>query len=142
MNRPAYGLISALMAVSLALLCGLAISREAAQNIIQSRLRNQGTKVFYLAESGLEHSKSIINSDNSWFTETDAVNDSKNRLLASSAGEIHLFGHGGYKIIRENGKNRIYSIGFVGTDLLKSPAFSFQRMDFELPYKTTKWEEF
>ena len=142
MNRTAYCLISVLLAVSLALLCAVSVSKEALQSVVLLRLKTLEIKTFYLSQSGLEHGKSLVANDSSWFTEATSVTDNKNRLLASSSGEIYLFGQGGYKIIREKGKNCLYSIGFIGTDILKSSAFSFQRIDFELPFKTIKWEEF
>ncbi|MFA5105048.1 MAG: hypothetical protein WC527_07740 [Candidatus Margulisiibacteriota bacterium] len=142
MNRTAYSLISVFLAVSFALLCAVSVSRQSLQSIVLVRMKTQELKTFYLAESGLEHGKNLIVSNNSWFTENAPVTDSKNRLLTASSGEIYLFGQGGYKIIREKGKNCLYSIGFIGTDIIKSPAFSFQRIDFELPFKTVKWEEF
>jgi hypothetical protein len=142
MKRGAYCLASVLLAISFALLCGLAISREAVQNTVLLRLRRLETRVFYLSESGLEHGKSHVAGDNLWFTETAPVTDNKNRLLTVSAGAIYLFGHGGYKVIREKNKNRIYSIGFIGNDILKSRGHSFQRIDIEFPLKTTKWAEF
>ncbi len=142
MNKTAYCLISVLMAVSFALLCAVSISREALQSTVLLRLKAFELKTFYLAQSGLEHGKNLINKDSSWFTEENPVTEDKNRLLTSSSGDIYLFGNGGYKIVRENGKNHLYSIGFIGTDILRSQAFSFQRIEFEMPFKTTKWEEF
>lgn len=142
MNKRAYCLMSVLMAVSFALLCGLAISGEALRNVLILRLKALEVRAFYLSQSGLEHGKTIAAKDNSWFTDSAPVDENKNRLLTVSCGNIYTFGHGGYKIIRENGKKRMYSVGFIGTDILKSPSYSFQKIDFELPFKTLKWEEF
>ena len=142
MNKPAYCLISVIMAVSFAFSCAMAVSRETMQSVVLMRLKAFEIKAFYLAEAGIEHGKSLVANDSSWFTELTPVTDDKNRLLTSSSGDIYLFGNGGYKIIRENGKNRLYSIGFIGTDILRSHAFSFQRIEFEMPFKTTKWEGF
>jgi len=142
MKRTAYCLASVIMAISFSLLCGLAVSREAIQNIALLRSRSMEVRMFYLAESGLEHGKMLAAGDNAWHTDTSPATDNKSRLLTSSLGETYLFGHGGYKIIREKNKNRIYSVGFIGNDILKSPGYSFQRIDIEFPIKTIKWEEF
>mgnify|MGYP000898290811 CR=1 FL=1 len=142
MNRTGNILIPVIMLAALALSCAAAMSNETLHKMVLLRLKDLETKVFYLSESGLEHGKVLIAKDNSWFTEENTVTDDKSRLLTVSSGAIYLFGEGGYKIIRQRSQNRLYSVGFIGSDILKSAAFSFQRIDFEMPLRTKKWEEF
>ncbi|MCX5749616.1 MAG: hypothetical protein NTZ10_05180 [Candidatus Saganbacteria bacterium] len=110
-----------------------------ANNIKSDFLR--GTKVFYLSEAGIETAKSRIASSEGWATDEPHAENDKKWLLASSKGEISLFGEGGFKIVKEKNKNVIYSVGFIGSDILKSRYYSFQRLDYELPFKQKHWEE-
>ncbi len=142
MARNAYILLSVLMAVSFALAGAVASCRESANNIRLLREKSTEIKVFYLAGSGLEHAKNMIANDPAWSTDMIPATDDKTRLLGVLTGEIFLFGDGGYKMVREAGKTRVYSIGFIGGNIMKSRGYSFQRIDIELPLKTLKWEEF
>lgn len=108
-------------------------------NITQSKLKE--TKSFYFAESGIELAKSKIFLDNNWYTEDKAVLENKTYLILSTTGQIIMFESGGCKIIREKNKNVLYSIGFLGNDITKSKAYSFQKITFAIPIKTLKWEE-
>ena len=105
------------------------------------RLKLEQIQAFYLSESGVEHGKSKIASSSDWFTDENPVSLNKAYLLFACTGERYVFGSGGYKIIRPKNKNELYSIGFLGDDITKSRAFSFQRIEFELPYRQNKWQE-
>lgn len=100
-----------------------------------------GYKAFYLAEAGIEAAKSQIVSNEAWVTDEPHAENDKKWLLCSAKGETSLFGEGGFKIVKERMKNLVYSVGYIGPDILKSRYYSFQKMEFELPFKQKKWEE-
>lgn len=75
----------------------------------------QKEKAFYLAEAGLEDGKSIIASNPSWFTDNPhTTSDDPGWLIDGAKGAVKQFGTGSYKIVRESGKNIIYSVGYSG----------------------------
>jgi Tfp pilus assembly protein PilX len=67
---------------------------------------------FYLAEAGIEEAKSILASNPYWFTDAPhtPANDA-NWLMNSAAGSTKQMNGGTYKIVKESGKNTIYSVG-------------------------------
>ena len=100
-------------------------------------------KVFYLGLSGIEYSKSRLNSDNNWNTDVIKIPENdKKRLLSSAAGETVFFGEGGFKMIREKGSNTVYSIGFTGKTLASAKCYSFQKLVFSIPFKKVSWGVF
>jgi len=100
-------IISALLAAS-AILARIVFSER---NMIN--LYVQKEKAFYIAEDGLEDGRSIIASNSIWFTDNPhSPNDDLNWLINSANGSLKTFGGGSYKIVREGGKNVLYSIGF------------------------------
>ncbi|MEK7377047.1 MAG: hypothetical protein AABZ57_07820, partial [Candidatus Margulisiibacteriota bacterium] len=77
-----------------------------------------------------------------WFTDIPHAEFDKKWLIMDSAGQIYHFGKGGFKIIKEQGKNRVYSVGFIGTSIDKSKYYCFLRMDYSVPFKKSRWERF
>lgn len=144
LSRPRKGssLLIVLAIMSVLLIMALSVSRTAISDARLSRLKLDQTKVFYLAEGGIEHGKSKIAADPYWFTDDMAISKDKTLLLSVCAGNKYSLGDGGYKIVRAKNKNELYSIGFLGTDIAKSRAFAFQKIEFELPIKQKKWEMF
>jgi hypothetical protein len=73
----------------------------------------QKEKAFYLAEAGLEEGKAIIAVNPNWFTDNPhSPVDDADWLIDIAKGSIKQFGGGSYKIIRESGKNTVYSVGY------------------------------
>ena len=100
------------------------------------------TKVFYLSEAGIETAKARLSCDEAWSTDSLHSAYDKQWLICSAKGETSLFGDGGFKIVKEKNKLVAYSVGFIGPDIMKSRYYSFQKIEYELPLKQTKWEEF
>ena len=98
-------------------------------------------KAFYFAASGIEIAKVRLSSDPDWSTDS-ALTADKSYLLTVASGETCLIGDGGCRILRSKGTGDVYSIGFIGTDINSSGAYSFQKMTFSAPFKKTHWEEF
>ena len=144
LSRPRKGsaLLTVLAIMSVLLIMILSVSKAALSDARLSRIKLDQAKVFYLSESGIEHGKSKIAADPGWFTDDMSVGKDKTLLLSVCAGNKYILGDGGYKIVRAKGKNELYSIGFLGTDITKSRAFAFQRIEFELPIRQKRWEMF
>lgn len=142
MNKKGMLSIITLLSVSVLLSVGVFIASVCRNGMSYNNSKRVQLAVFYLAEGGLESAKSKLNDDPLWSTDAPHADYDKRWLLASAKGEVVLYGGGGYKMVKENGKPAVYSIGFLGPEILKSPAFSFQRIDIEFPIRQVKWEVF
>jgi hypothetical protein len=99
-------LLSALLGAAI-LLASSALSERA-----MSDLFLQKEKAFYIAEAGIESAKVTISAQPNWFTDNPRSPDHDvNWIINAAKGEIRTFGSGQYKIVREGGKNIIYSVG-------------------------------
>ncbi|MFA5097515.1 MAG: hypothetical protein WC490_02680 [Candidatus Margulisiibacteriota bacterium] len=135
-------LLLCLFAVSVCMMCLAAGARLRLLQIGMNMERLNGTRCFYLAESGLEISKVKLAHDPGWFTDPSHAEYDKKWLVAGSKGQTFRFGRGGFKVIKEQGKNRVYSVGFIGNSIDESKYFCFLRMDYSVPFKKTGWERF
>lgn len=96
----------------------------------------QKEKAFYLAEAGIEDGKAMISANLNWFTDNPhSPADDSAWLLNTAKGAVIQFGGGSYKIVRESGKNIIYSVGYSGSGR------SVLRVKFNiLPFKTFEFK--
>jgi hypothetical protein len=135
-------LLTVVFSISILMLVVLSMTKLylCLSNVYREKL-NQ-VKIFYLSEAGLEAAKSTIATDPLWYTDYPHGENDKRWLIYTAAGKIFYFGEGGFKIIREQGKNIIYSVGFLGKDILKSSCYSIQKISYELPMKQKSWETF
>jgi hypothetical protein len=105
-------LIIALLIISALLAAGAIFLKTVFSDVSMVSLYVQKEKAFYLAEAGLEDGKSIIASNPGWFTDNPhAPADDPGWLIDGAKGAVKQFGGGSYKIVRESGKNIIYSVG-------------------------------
>ena len=101
-----------MLLISALLVAGMIFMRIVISERSMTGLFIQKEKAFYLAEAGLEEGKSIIASNPNWFTDNPhSPNDDASWLMDVSKGSIKQFGGGSYKMVRESGKNIIYSVG-------------------------------
>ncbi len=101
------------------------------------------TKAFYAAEAGIEWGKTKLNSNPSWFTDVphNSSND-KTWLLKDASGFIFSIRDVSCKVVKEEGKNFLYSIGYLGDNIEKSSAISIIGIEFSNPpFKQLSWEE-
>lgn len=97
----------------------------------------QRTRAFYLAEAGLEKGKVSLAHNPNWFTDLPCYPDATTTWLISQAvGEKTLLGEGSFKVIREKGKNILYSIGQKGKGVAVL-ALKFSNP----PFKSLEWKE-
>jgi hypothetical protein len=71
-------------------------------------------KALWLAEGGLEKGKVEWIHNPSWYSDLPHYpEDDPDWLICSSVGQKDYLGDGAFKVVREKGKNIIYSIGCV-----------------------------
>lgn len=98
-------------------------------------------KAFYAAEAGIEWAKSKMSSNPDWFTDLPhSPPDDTAWLLKSAVGFEISLGDARFKMVREDGKNRLYSIGYTGTNIERSRAVSIVKVEFTiLPFEQVSW---
>jgi len=137
-----FSLIAVILCISILMIIASSIAKICILSTISARERLNRDKVFYLSESGIETAKTLINQNPSWVTDIPHTDYDKQWLLSYATGQIYYFGDGGFKIIKEQNKQSVYSIGFLGSDISKSRSYSFQRISYTVPFVQTKWEVF
>lgn len=106
-------LVIVLVLISAMLFAGMIFLRSVLSEATMASLFIAKEKAFYIAEAGLENGKSIIAGNSNWFTDNPhSPNDDAGWLIGVANGSIKQFGGGSYKIVRESGKNIIYSVGY------------------------------
>jgi len=94
-------------------------------------------QAFHLAEAGLEKGKVELVHNPNWYTDLPHhPKDDAEWLAAKAVGQETPLGEGFFKIVREKGRQRLYSVGVRGrgTVILK--------LDFSTPpFKTLAWKE-
>jgi len=105
------------------------------------RLELDRKTAFYLAEAGIEKAKVILVSNPDWFTDlAHEPSDDMRWLIKEAEGEKEDLGEGCFKMVRESGKNMIYSIGYHRKNA-KNPAVSIIMIKFESdPFRQTSWQ--
>ena len=119
-GRKGNALLSVLLCMSFLLIMGTGLARIFILFIKMPHEKLKAVKVFYLAEAGIEMSKSRIAANDFYFTDLPHAEYDKQWLLAAASGETFLLGEGGFKIVKEQNKFFVYSIGFLGNDIRKS----------------------
>jgi hypothetical protein len=94
-------------------------------------------QAFHLAEAGLEKGKVELTHNPSWYTDLPYyIEDSTEWLRSYAVGEETNLGEGVFKLVREKGKNRLYSIGSKGKGIV------ILKLIFSTPpFKSLEWEE-
>jgi hypothetical protein len=92
---------------------------------------------FWLAEAGLEKGKAALAGNINWYTDLPHTpEDNAGWLLNNAVGETGPLGRGTYKVVREENRNRLYSIGRKGKGAV------ILKLSFSAPpLKFTTWEE-
>jgi len=123
-------MISALMAAG-AIFVKIVFSERSMVNLYV-----QKEKAYYLAEAGIEDGKATIAANLNWFTDNPhSPADDSAWVMNSAKGAVSQFGSGRYKIVRESGKNVIYSVGYSGSGI------SVLRVKFNiLPFKAYEFK--
>lgn len=98
-------------------------------------------KAFWAAEGGVEWGKAKLAENPAWFTDlAHSPNDDTIWLIKDASGcrvtiaDVHA------KIIREEGKNTVYSVGYVGNDVSGARAMSIVKIQFQVnPFEQISW---
>ena len=90
-------------------------------------------RAFWAAEAGLEKGKSALNLNPGWYTDLPHLpEDDKEWLSGGAVGQDE----GWFKLVREQGKNTLYSVSCDG----KAKVFLKMKYAFP-PFKQISWEE-
>lgn len=94
-------------------------------------------QAFWLAEAGLAKASAEIAHNPNWYTDTPYYpEDNVGWLVNYAVGQINPMGDGSFKIIREMGKDRLYSIGQKGSGVV------VLKLKFSPPpFKALEWQE-
>lgn len=97
----------------------------------------QREQAFYLAEAGLEKGKVELVHNPNWHTDPPYyLPDNIPWLVNYAVGQETSLGEGSFKIIREQGKDRLYSVGLKGKGVV------VLRLIFSNPpFKSLEWKE-
>jgi hypothetical protein len=97
----------------------------------------QREQAFYLAEAGLEKGKVELAHNPNWHTDLPYyLPDNVPWLINYAVGQETSLGEGSFKIIREQGKDRLYSVGLKGKGMV------ILRLNFSNPpFKSLEWNE-
>lgn len=100
----------------------------------QALVREQA---FYLAEAGLEKGKVELEHNPNWYTDLPYyLADNSQWLIGYATGQKSNLGEGSYKVVREKGKNHLYSVGYKGKGIV------ILKLQFDsLPFKSIEWSE-
>ena len=92
---------------------------------------------FYLAEAGLEKGKVELVHNPNWYTDLPYyLEDNLAWLVNYAVGQETQLGQETFKIVREKGKDRLYSIGFKGKGVV------VLKLKFSNPpFKSLEWKE-
>jgi len=126
-----------LLVISALMVAGAIFVRMVISERNMAELFIQKEKTFYLAEAGIEDGKATLASNPNWFTDNPhSPADDIDWLIDSAKGSIKQFGGGRYKIVRESGKNIIYSVGYFrngrAIERVKYNVSPFQTYEFRL----------
>ncbi|MDD5383086.1 MAG: hypothetical protein PHH60_05475 [Candidatus Margulisbacteria bacterium] len=94
-------------------------------------------QAFWLAEAGLEQGKTELAHNPNWYTDLPHYPEDNVPWLANCAvGQTAPLGDGSFKVVRENGKNWLYSIGCKGKGLV------VLKLTFSNPpWQNIEWKE-
>lgn len=139
MNRPRHG--SALLLVIFILATFLflgAINAKIVYNYYASaNAVLQREQAFHLAEAGMEKGKVELVHNPSWYTDLPYyLEDNVEWLTTYAVGQETNLGDGSFKVVREKGKNRLYSIGSKGRGIV------ILKLEFSNPpFESLEWKE-
>jgi len=124
-------IISALLLSLAGLFAKMVYNSMAGGNSVYGR-----AQAFYLAEAGIEKGKAELTSNSNWYTDlSHSPEDDADWLINTATGQTNNLGEGTFKIIREQGKMLLYSVGKRGKGIC------IQKITFDLfPLKEKQWE--
>jgi hypothetical protein len=143
MKQKGFSLLPVIFLVSLALIAAaFAVKLVLAQSAVAGGGLSH-IRVFYAAEAGAEWAKAKIASEPSWFTDLPHLPpDDIAWLLSGAVGIVSMIDGASLKVVREDGRNVIYSIGYVGGNIEKSKALSIIKVQFTSPpFMQVSWKE-
>jgi hypothetical protein len=128
-NNKGQILIIVMLIMSALLMAGVLMTRAILSEQFMINMFINKQKAYYLAEAGIEDAKVLILNNPNWFTDNPHTpDDDSDWIIYLSTGCIKKLGSGSYKIVRESGKNAVYSVGFIGKNMEQAKARSLIRL--------------
>lgn len=105
------------------------------------KMEYERKKAFYIAEGGLEKAKVLLAKNPDWFTDQPhSPSSDADWIINDANGYEEVLGEGSFKIVRESGKNIIYTVGYINKSRNRS-AISVLMMEYQSkPFKQLNWK--
>lgn len=135
--KKGFALISTLVIITTTLVLGTLLARLAFNYQQSFKALYCQEQAFFVAEAGLEKAKVEVNNNLNWFTDLPHTPiDDINWLVNDANGQLAKLNLGKFKLVREQGQARIYSVGFVKQSIV------VLKLTFQpAPYKTSGWQQ-
>jgi len=134
-------LIIALFIIAILLASGAVVLKMTVSENKSVKLFYYRKAALYIAEAGIEKAKTFIMKNPDWYTDISYDDsDDASWLMNESEGYSEDFGDGSFKIVKENGENVIYSIGYYMRSGQKSASVIIKIEYLPKPFKLLHWE--
>jgi len=119
--------------MSVVVIAGAFIVKILANNLVVSHDEHLRLKNFYAAEAGIEWAKSKLSTNPDWFTDPPhSPADDSDWIISSASGHQMTVGGSKVKVIREDQRGRVYSVG--GSSLIIKIEFTTE------PFELLSWK--
>ncbi len=140
-RRSGFSLIPLVFFMALMLIILAFLARITVSDVGMARMQDLRLKAFYAADGGAEWAKAKLAREPSFFTDLPhSPSDDVKWLIKDAAGFYISLNDVKIKVVREQGKNTVYSVGFVGEGLDDPRAVSIIKMQFSSsPFAQISW---
>ena len=136
-NRAASALILAVILAGVLIFMAVIAAKIVYNSYKTGELVGRREQAFWLAEAGLEQGKANLARNPDWYTDlSHSPADDVRWLTQSAVGAIGRLPSGSFKIVREQGQERLYCVGASG------PARVVIKITFQpVPVRALTWTE-
>ena len=135
--KKGYALILVIIVISILLTLGALLTRIVYNSYSSTYARLIKEQAFFLAQAGLAKAEVELTKNPGWQTDLPSYQaDDFDWLLNQAAGQTSQLGKGKFKLVRVQGLNRVYSLGFQGKGVV------VLRQTFSMnPFTLIEWQE-
>ena len=95
----------------------------------------------WASEAGIEWAKAKLAGDPAWYTDPSGPSSDDVKWLASAAGYRLKISGASFKVVREEGGNVIYSVGYTGDSIEDGSSICATKIKFNSPpFVQLSWE--
>jgi len=112
-----------------------------------AKLSSLQLQALVCAESGLAKGKLLIHSDPNYFTDVDYVGTTANIkiwAISNTQGHVEAINNGYFKVVKEQTKHRLFSIGYLGSSAETAAARKVLQLDYSISFGkvvSCQWQE-